>query len=197
MFFTLATTPSSVWGSTTSTSDFLLPRWTHLKKTRFLLVKCSENHPPSCCLKFDVQKCPVALETLDDFQQLGPTLGTHTCPCQWDWWKFCLKKVCRIGLCSNLVFIMYNKVLIYFFSLCPAWTIKPLSHFAFISNQLHSLVHWLAWSFIMLRYQKGKMALKPLKMLKFICLDLQCCRGYPLIWWISWFLCMCVSVYSY
>lgn len=96
--------------------------------------------------------------------------------------------------CSNLFSIKYNKVLIYFFSLCPAWTIKPLSHFAFISNQFCSLVHWLAQSFITLRYQKGKMAFKPLKMLKFICLSLQCCRGCPLIWWIPWFLCMCVCV---
>lgn len=94
--------------------------------------------------------------------------------------------------CTNLFSIMYNKVLIYFFLLCPAWTIKPLSHFAFISNQFQSLVHWLAQSFITLRYQKGKMPLKPLKMLKFICLNLQCFRGCPLIWWIPWVLCMCV-----
>lgn len=103
-------------------------------------MKCSENHSPLGCFQFDVQKCPRALETLDDFQSLSPTLGTHTCTCQWRWWEICLKKVYGIGLYSDLVFIMHNKLLIYFFLLCPAWTIKPLSHSAFISNQLHSLV---------------------------------------------------------
>lgn len=154
-----------------------------------------ENHPPSGCFQFDVQKCPVALEALDDFQPLSPTLGTHTCPCQWNWWKFCLKKVCSIELAPICFPSCITKCLFTFFffsSLCPAWTINPLSHFAFISNQFHSLVHWLAQSFITLRYQKEKMPLKPLKMLKFICLNLQCFRGCPLIWWIPWVLCMCV-----
>lgn len=38
VFFTSATTPSGVWGSTTSASDFLLPWWAYFKKTRFLQV---------------------------------------------------------------------------------------------------------------------------------------------------------------
>lgn len=51
--------------------------WWRSCKTRFLEVKCSENHPPSGCFKFDVQKCPVALETPDDFQPLSPWEHMH------------------------------------------------------------------------------------------------------------------------
>lgn len=132
VFTTSATTQSGVWGRTTSASVFLLPWWRYVKTTKFLQMKCSENHSSLGCFQFDVQKCPGALETLDDFWSLSPTLGTHTCTCQWKQWEICLKKVYGIGLYSDLVFIMYNKVLIYFFPLCLAWTIKPLSHFAFI-----------------------------------------------------------------
>lgn len=194
VFFTSQTALHIIWGTTTSTSDFLLHWWRYFKNLRFIQVKCSENHPPSGCFQLDVQKCPVALEALDDFQPLSPTLGTHTCPCQWNWWKFCLKKVCSTGLAPICFPSCITKCLFTFFSLCPTWTIKPLSHFAFISNQFYSLVHWLAQSFITLRFQKGKNVIKTPEDVEIHMLEFTVLQGCPLIWWIPWVLCMCVCV---
>lgn len=137
VFFTSHTTLHIIWGSTTSTSGFLLHWWRYFLKPRFIQVKCSENHPPSGCLQLDVQKCPVALEARDDFQPLSPTLGTHTCPCQWNWWKFCLKKVCSTGLAPICFPSCITKFLFtFFFHFSQPGQLNPWVIFCFYFKSL-------------------------------------------------------------